>query len=211
MPRINLLPWRQQERKRRQKEFAIFAGGAVVAALAVALLTSVAVSGMIDRQKNRNEYLKKEITELDRQITEILGLEAQRDRLIARMEIIDKLQRSRPEVVHLVDQIVRTLPDGIYLTSVKQNDKRLEIKGVAQSSTRVSTFMRNIEASDWLADPQLQVVEARKSSAGGADFVLFATAKGVAFGDDEAGDAALPKGKSKAGAKQAARAAASGG
>jgi type IV pilus assembly protein PilN len=167
---------------------------------------------MIDRQQGRNEYLKKQIEELDRQITEILGLEAQRDRLIARMEIIDKLQRSRPEVVHLVDQIVRTLPDGIYLTSVKQNDKKLEIKGVAQSSTRVSTFMRNIEASDWLGDPQLQVVEARKGAQGGADFVLFATAKGVAFGDD-ADDSAPAKGKSKAkaGAKQASRAGASGG
>lgn len=185
MPRINLLPWRQQERQRRQKEFGIFAIGAFLAAAAVTLFTSWGVSASIDRQRDRNDLLKTEIAELDRQITEILGLEAQKARLQARIEVIERLQRSRPEVVHVFDQLVRTLPEGVYLTSVKQTNKKLELKGVAQSSTRVSTFMRNIEASPWLQEPQLQVVETMKNQAQGSEFTLFATQKSVA-GDDEA-------------------------
>jgi type IV pilus assembly protein PilN len=187
MPRINLLPWRQQERQRRQKEFGIFSMGAVAAAAAVALFTSWGVSAAIDRQRERNELLKTEIAELDRQITEILGLEAQKARLQARIEVIERLQRSRPEVVHVFDQLVRTLPDGVYLTSVKQSDKKLELKGVAQSSTRVSTFMRNIEASPWLQDPQLQVVETMKGGAQGSEFTLFATQKSLAPDDEGKG------------------------
>jgi type IV pilus assembly protein PilN len=187
MPSINLLPWRQQERQRRQKEFGIFAIGAFLAAAAVTLFTSWGVSASIDRQRDRNELLKTEIAELDRQITEILGLEAQKARLQARIEVIERLQRSRPEVVHVFDQLVRTLPEGVYLTGVKQTDKRLELKGVAQSSTRVSTFMRNIEASPWLQEPQLQVVETLKNQAQGSEFTLYATQKSVAGEDDAAG------------------------
>lgn len=184
MPRINLLPWRQQERARRQKEFGIAAIGAVLAAAAVALVTSWGFSAAVDRQKDRNALLKTEIEELDRQITEILGLEAQRDRMRARMEIIERLQRSRPEVVHVFDQLARTLPDGVYLTSVKQNAKRIELKGVAQSSTRVSTFMRNIEASAWLENPELQVVQTAQSG-GGSSFTLFATQKSIVAAEPE--------------------------
>lgn len=192
MPRINLLPWRQQERQRRSREFGIFSMGAVAAAFAVTLFTSWGVSASIDRQRERNELLKKEIAQLDRQITEILGLEQQKARLQARIEVIERLQRSRPEVVHVIDQLVRTLPDGVYLTSVKQSDKKLELKGVAQSSTRVSTFMRNIEASPWLQDPQLQVVETLKGQTQGSDFTLFATQKSVAGEDDGKGPRKRP-------------------
>jgi type IV pilus assembly protein PilN len=195
MPRINLLPWRQQERQRRQKEFGLFAMGAVAAAAAVTLFTSWGVSAAIDRQQARNELLKTEIGELDRQITEILGLEAQKARLQARIEVIERLQRSRPEVVHVFDQLARTLPEGVYLTSVKQTDKKLELKGVAQSSTRVSTLMRNIEASPWLQDPQLQVVETLKNEAQGSAFTLFATQKSMNPDDAPAAPAAAPRGK----------------
>ena len=191
MPRINLLPWRQQLRAQRQKEFGVFSLGSALAALAVTLFASWGVSASIDRQRERNELLKAEIAELDRQITEILLLEAQKQRLLARMEIIERLQRSRPEVVHVFDQLARALPEGVYLTSVKQAEKKLEIKGVAQSSTRVSTLMRNIEASPWLQDPQLQLVETRKGGGAGAEFTLFATQKSVA-GDDEDSDSAGP-------------------
>jgi type IV pilus assembly protein PilN len=195
MPRINLLPWRQQERQRRQKEFGLFAMGAVAAAAAVTLFTSWGVAAAIDRQRDRNELLKTEIAELDRQITEILGLEAQKARLQARIEVIERLQRSRPEVVHVFDQLARTLPEGVYLTSVKQTEKKLELKGVAQSSTRVSTFMRNIEASPWLQDPQLQVVETLKNQAQGSEFTLFATQKSM--NPDDAADAPAPASKGK--------------
>jgi type IV pilus assembly protein PilN len=185
MPQINLLPWRQQQRAQRQKEFGLFAGGALMAALAVTLFTSWGFSAAIDRQRERNELLKSEIADLDRQITEILGLEAQKASMRARMEIVERLQRSRPEVVHVIDQLARTLPDGVYLTSVKQTDKKLELKGIAQSSTRVSTLMRNIEASPWLSDPQLQVVETLKAGGSGSDFTLFATQKTTEPADDQ--------------------------
>ena len=97
----------------------------------------------------------------------------------ARMDIVEKLQRSRPEVVHLFDQLARTVPDGLYLSAIKQTDKRLEIKGVAQSSTRVSAFMRNIDASEWLDNPELEVVETQKGNTLGSDFTLFANQVGV--------------------------------
>ena len=185
MPRINLLPWRQQERAKRQREFGFAALGAAGAAALAMLFTMWSFSWAIDRQRERNELLKVEIADLDKQITEILGLEAQKQRLVARMDIITRLQRSRPEVVHVFDQLSRTLPDGVYLTSVKQTDKRLELKGVAQSSTRVSTFMRNIEASPWLTNPELQVVETLKAGGAGSEFTLFATQKSVEPAEDE--------------------------
>lgn len=177
MPRINLLPWRQQERARRQREFGLAVVGAILAAAAVTLLTSWAMTAAIDRQNARNAMLRQEISVLDKQITEILDLETQKQRLVARMEIISRLQRSRPQIVHVFDQLVRTLPDGVYLTSVRQVDRRLELHGVAQSSTRVSTLMRNIEASEWLTNPELQVIETAKNG-NGSDFVLYATEKG---------------------------------
>jgi type IV pilus assembly protein PilN len=179
MPRINLLPWRAEERKKRQREFAFASVGALVAGGAVTLLLSLIMSGRIEQQNEKNQVLKDEIAKLDKQITEILGLENQKQRLIARMEIIQKLQRSRPEVVHLFDQLVKTLPDGVYLTSVKQADKRLELKGLAQSSTRVSAFMRNIDDSEWLDKPELEVVEVKKDAALGSEFTLFANQVGV--------------------------------
>lgn len=185
MPRINLLPWRAEERKKKQREFAFAAIGAVAAAAAVTLLLSLVMAGRIEAQNEKNQLLKDEIAKLDKQITEILGLENQKQRLIARMEIIQKLQRSRPEVVHLFDQLVKTLPDGVYLTSVKQSEKRLELKGLAQSSTRVSAFMRNIDDSEWLDKPELEVVETKKDSALGSEFTLFANQVGVQLPGEE--------------------------
>lgn len=185
MPRINLLPWRAAERKQRQQQFALWTVFAVVGAALVTLLAYLTMAGWIDAQRDRNALLKSEIEKLDQQITEILGLEAQKNRLIARMEIIEKLQRSRPEVVHMFDQLVRTLPDGVYLTSVKQTEKRLELKGVAQSSTRVSALMRNIDASEWMDNPELEVVETKKGQALGSEFTLYATQVGVQLPGEE--------------------------
>lgn len=185
MPRINLLPWRAAERKRRQQQFAVATFTAVGAGLAVTGLLWLTMNGWIDAQNSRNALLKGEIAKLDKQITEIVGLENQKQRLVARMEIIEKLQRSRPEVVHMFDQLVRTLPDGVYLSSVKQTDKRLELKGVAQSSTRVSAFMRNIDASEWMENPELEVVETKKGTVLGSDFTLFASQVGVQLPGEE--------------------------
>jgi type IV pilus assembly protein PilN len=185
MPRINLLPWRAAERKRRQQQFAIAAVAAGLAGGVVTFLLWLTVGGWIDAQNEENALLDREIAKLDKQITEIIGLENQKARLDARMDIVEKLQRSRPEVVHLFDQLVKTLPDGVYLTSVKQTDKRLELKGVAQSSTRVSAFMRNIDASAWMDNPELEVVESKRGNALGSEFTLFANQVGVELPGEE--------------------------
>lgn len=174
MPRINLLPWREFERKRKRQEFMAAAGAAVVLAVLVGFVLRFQYSASIDHQNERNEYLKGEITQLDKQIVEILDLEKQKQRLKDRIDVIQKLQSSRPEVVHLFDQLVRLLPDGVYLTSVKQTDRRIQIKGVAESSTRVSAFMRNIDGSEWLKDPALEIIETKGSGDAGANFTLYA-------------------------------------
>lgn len=180
MPRINLLPWRAEERQRRKRQFQLAVVAAVSAGFLVAFLGSLVVGGMISSQRERNAYLRTQITALDGDIKEIRGLEAQKQRLLARMAIIERLQRSRPEIVHVFDQLTRTLPDGVYLTSVRQNGRKLEVKGMAQSSTRVSTFMRNIEASDWIGSPELQLIETKGGTgAGGAEFVLTLVQKGL--------------------------------
>jgi len=175
MPRINLLPWREAERKRKRQEFVLSLGAALATAALVTLLGRWQMGAAISHQEERNKVLTDEIAQLDKQIEEINGLDAQKRRLLARMEIIERLQRSRPEIVHIFDEVVRVLPEGVYLTYLRQTGTRFEIHGVAQSSTRVSTFMRNIEASEWLTDPALQIVDTRsRDAAGGASFTLFA-------------------------------------
>ena len=174
MPSINLLPWRQALRQRRQKEFFIGMVASIALAALVTLLAHLTVSSMIDSQHRRNDLLKAEITELDKAIEQIVALEEQKDHMIARMEVIDTLQSSRPEVVKLFDQVVATLPEGVYLTSVKQSGRRIEFNGVAQSSTRVSAFMRNLDASETLSAPELKVIQTGKDAGPGAQFTLFA-------------------------------------
>jgi type IV pilus assembly protein PilN len=180
MPRINLLPWREQERKVRRREFMVALGGAAIAGIIFVLGGKVLYSSWIDSQTAKNNLLKKEIVKLDAQIADIQDLENRKQRLVARMEIIEKLQRKRPEIVHLFDELVKTVPEGIYLTQLTETGKKLQIKGVAQSSTRVSTFMRNIDSSAWMDNPQLQVVETTKESpTGGSSFTLTSDVVGV--------------------------------
>jgi len=175
MPRINLLPWREAERKRKRQEFVLSVGAAVATAALVTLLGRWQMGAAIEHQGERNRVLTDEIAELDKRIQEIDGLENQKRRLLARMEIIETLQRSRPEIVHVFDEMVRILPEGVYLTYLKQTGTRIELRGVAQSSTRVSAFMRNIDASEWLSDPALRIVETKGRDGGvGAEFTLFA-------------------------------------
>jgi type IV pilus assembly protein PilN len=174
MPRINLLPWREEQRKERKLAFGVALGGATAAGVIVWFASSLMVGSMISAQQDRNNRLRTEIKRLDKQIEEINNLEAAKQSFISRMDIIEKLQRSRPEIVHVFDEIVRTLPEGTYLLGVRQTDKRLRFDGVAQSSTRVSAFMRNIDASEWLKNPDLEVVETKSNQALGSNFTLFA-------------------------------------
>lgn len=196
MPRINLLPWREVERKRKRQEFIV----AAVAAVGLALLTGFVLrwqyGSIIDSQNARNQYLNEQIQQIDKQIEEINGLEAQKQSLQSRIQVIEQLQRSRPEVVHIFDQLVRLLPDGVYLTEVKQTDRRIQIKGIAESSTRVSAFMRNIDGSQWLKDPSLEIVETKGTGETGASFTLYANQ--VAVAEPPATNAATGK-KSPAG------------
>jgi type IV pilus assembly protein PilN len=159
MPRINLLPWREERRRRREKQFKSAAVGIVVLAILVVGLWHHAMQTDISYQDQRNQYLKSQIARVDKRIQDIKKLKQTRKDLLARMRIIEQLQQSRPQVVHLFDQLVRTLPDGIYLTSANQKNSTLNLKGVAQSSARISTYMRNIDDSDWLADPNLSVIK----------------------------------------------------
>jgi type IV pilus assembly protein PilN len=185
MPSINLLPWRQALRQRRKKEFLIGLGAAVALAALVTLLTHLTVSSMIDAQHRRNDLLKAEIAELDKAIEQIVALEEQKARMIARMQVIETLQSSRPEVVKLFDEMVATLPEGVYLTGVKQSGRKLEFNGVAQSSTRVSAFMRNIDASATLSAPDLKVIQTGRDAGPGAQFTLFAQLRAPVDSEEE--------------------------
>jgi type IV pilus assembly protein PilN len=187
MPRINLLPWRAEERKERKLAFSVALGVSALAAGVVTFAVYLLFGSMIDAQERRNEQLRSEIKHLDKQIEEINDLESSKQKFIARMEIIEKLQRSRPEIVHVFDEIVRTLPDGVYLTGVKQTDKKFKFEGVAQSSTRVSSFMRNIDGSEWLRNPELEVVQTTKDKGPGSNFTLYADQVSTAGQDDAGG------------------------
>jgi type IV pilus assembly protein PilN len=159
MPRINLLPWRTELRQRRKKEFLVALAGSLMVAIGVAYVSKLTVQGWTSAQQSRNQILRGEIAALDKQIEEINGLETQRKRLEARIQVITQLQRSRPEVVHLFDELANTVPEGVHLTEVVQQGKRIEVQGNAQSSTRVSALMRNIDDSEWLRSPGLEGVD----------------------------------------------------
>ncbi|RME33658.1 MAG: pilus assembly protein PilN [Gammaproteobacteria bacterium] len=163
MAKINLLPWREELRRERRKQFA------TLAAL-VALLGIIVVGGVhwyfnqrIEIQNSRNTFIKEHIALLDKKIKEIKELERERERLLARMRAIEELRTIRPIEVHLMDEIVRVVPDGVYLTELVQKDNTITIKGVAESNARVSSLMRNVEQSEYLSNPQLKVIESGKS------------------------------------------------
>lgn len=162
MAHINLLPWREARRKEQQRQFLSLLVFTVVLAGLIMLYVHFQFSGLISYQNQRNEYLQSQIVVLQKRIKDIKELKSTKAKLLARMNIIQQLQRSRPEVVHLFDQLVRTLPNGVYLTSVVQKGPLLTIQGVAQSNARVSEYMRNLDASKWLGDPRLDVIQTKK-------------------------------------------------
>ena len=160
MAHINLLPWREERRQERKKEFITTC--ALVAALAVGivLLADRVVNAQIDNQRARNQYLADNIKVLDEQVAEIRELQKKRNQLIERMRVIQELQGNRPIIVRVLDQLVRTVPDGVFYTSLNTKEKTITINGVAESNNRVSSLMRRLDASDWLANPNLDRVRA---------------------------------------------------
>ncbi len=171
MARINLLPWREQLRKERQRQFAVVTGAAAVLAALVVVYVHLHIGRLMDYQESRNRFLKDRIAELDRQIREIRDLESTKRKLLARMNVIQALQRSRPQIVHVFDELVRTVPDGVYLTAAELRGTVLTLRGVAQSNARVSDYMRRLDASDWFRDPRLEVIQAQAK--GGRRHALF--------------------------------------
>ena len=159
MARINLLPWREELRKEQQRQFLTILGLSAVLMGLIVLAVHIQIAGMINNQDSRNDFLKKEITKVEKQIKEINNLAKEKQNLLARMEVIETLQRNRPEVVHLFDEIVKVMPEGTYLSSMKQSSKSLVLTGAAQSNARVSALMRNIDDSPWLSNPQLQIIK----------------------------------------------------
>lgn len=159
MTRINLLPWRETLRKERQRQFASIALGAVILMALIVLYVHVHISGLMETQEVRNNYLKSEISKVDKKIKEIKTLEAEKTQLLARMNVIQQLQRHRPQIVYLFSEFVHVVPDGVYFTRLSQSGNVISIEGRAQSNARVSALMRNLDASPWLEDPQLEVIQ----------------------------------------------------
>jgi type IV pilus assembly protein PilN len=196
--RVNLLPHREERRKRARQHFFVLGGGtAIIGLLVVGLMHTVYVA-RIDVQKTRNSFLKNEIVKLDKDIAEIKKLRDEIAALLARKQVIETLQADRAQTVHLLDELVRQTPEGVYLRSVTQRGLRINIKGYAQSNARVSTLMRNIESSPWLEAPQLiqvaaTTVERRRVS----EFDMNLSLKRVAGKDD-----ASKKGVAKPAAKK---------
>lgn len=158
---INLLPWREELRKKRERAFYGMLAASLLVGASVWLITHTELNGRIDYQNGRNQFLKEEIAQLDKKIIKIRELEATKKKLIARMEVIQKLQQGRPQIVHLFHQFVTTLPDGLYLTSLKEQGERITMTGVAESNARVSNYMENLDGSQWLTDPDLSVIEVK--------------------------------------------------
>jgi type IV pilus assembly protein PilN len=163
MAKINLLPWRAERRKQRLQEFYTMLGVAGVAGVLVSLLIVVYYMGQIDAQNNRNAYLSDQIKLLDKQIAEIAELDKKKAGLLKRKQVIEELQASRSQMVHLFDELARTIADGTQITSLAQNGNDLTLLGRAQSNARVSSYMRNLDASGWMGNPDLNIIELRGS------------------------------------------------
>lgn len=163
MARINLLPWRAERRKVREREFYTMLGISALAGAAVVVAAIVWMNARLENQDGRNTYLQQEIKEVEKRLDKIKELDKTRGRLLARKQVIEQLQANRSQMVHMFDELVRTIPDGVRLTSLKQVGEILTLEGVAQSNASVATYMRNVEASQWLGRPDLKKTEMKRA------------------------------------------------
>lgn len=163
MPHINLLPWREAERAELQRQFVVSAVGAAIVSALIIAFVHIQFSGMIEGQNSRNRFMEDTIKEVEKQIAEIKTLKADKKALLARMNVIQNLQTSRPEIVHLFEEISVTAPKGVYVLNTSRKGDLLSMEGVADSNDSVSAFMRQLNASPWLTNPKLTVIESNKS------------------------------------------------
>ena len=159
MANINLLPWREWERERKQKEFLTQVAAVLLVGVMLVFGTGMYLDGQVESQNLRNEYLKKNITELDTKIAEIRMLRKQRADLLARMQVIQELQGNRPVIVRVFDELVQTLAKGVHYKQVEMQNGNLSVAGIAESNNRISALMRNIDGSDWFASPNLKRIK----------------------------------------------------
>jgi len=159
MAHINLLPWRAERRKQRQREFFMQLGAAAVAGIGVLMLWGFWMGMRVDNQNERNAYLQDQIKQVDVRLDKIKDLEKVRSQLLARKQIIEQLQANRSQMVHLFDELVKTIPSSVRLTSIKQAGDQMVLDGVAQSNASVADYMRNIEASPWMGQTDLSKTE----------------------------------------------------
>ena len=160
MAQINLLPWREERRQDLKKDFLVTVGLVLALGVGLVLLADRVVDGQIQNQNARNQYLADNIKVLDEQVAEIRELQKKRNQLLDRMRVIQELQGNRPIIVRVLDQLVRTVPDGVFYTKLSTKGKTISISGIAESNNRVSSLMRRLDASDWLANPNLDKVKA---------------------------------------------------
>ena len=161
MAKINLLPWREERRQKLKQAFLTVLGMVVVVGVLMIILADMAVSGAIDGQRGRNNYLQQQITELDLQVKEIRDLEKKKQELLDRMKVIQELQGNRPIIVRIFDELVRTLPDGVFYNKLNRNGSVISLTGIAESNNRISSLMRQVDKSEWFAEPNLTAVEAQ--------------------------------------------------
>jgi len=159
---INLLPWRERRRAERRKQFYSMVAVAALVGVGLVLAGHIYMNMLIEHQESRNQTLQAEIRVLDRQIARIRELDRQRQNVIDRIQVIQTLQASRPEAVHLFDQMVRTLPEGTYFRELRQEGERIRLVGRAESNARISALMRRVDSSPWLKDSTLQIIETRQ-------------------------------------------------
>ncbi len=186
MIRINLLPHRELKRKARQQQFAVLARITFFLGLLTVGVIHLMITGQIEHQENRNNYMTDQIAILDKQIDEIKKIRAQTQALLARKQVVETLQDNRSDVVHLLDQLVRLLPDGVYLQSIKQTNQTINLTGYAQSNARVSTLMRKLESSPWLGLPSL--IEIKASNVNNARLNAFSLNVTLIRSSQSAGD-----------------------
>jgi type IV pilus assembly protein PilN len=170
MPHINLLPWREELRAAKQRQFnTALAGAAIVTGLAI-VFVHIQMTSMINSQNQRNQFLQTTIKKVEKEIEEIKTLKRDKERLLARMEVIQRLQSSRPEIVHLFEEIANATPKGVYLLDTARTGDKLDITGVADSNDSVSAFMRKLDASEWLKNPKLDVIDSAKGEYPGSSW-----------------------------------------